>query len=390
MTENLNRSQSTKPRFGAARDGRPVLVVGPFPPPVTGFREITRALAARLEAGPGVGSVNTASKQKSAALRHLSQILRNLWAGWRILRAPSQGYGVISLGCNGSWGLLYTLFHAVLARSTGLNVTLHHHSYAYIDRHMRLMAWLCRIGGPRLTHVFLAPTMAAAFTGLYGAGLTTAVLPNAIFVSAGGEKPPVPTAEGRAITLGLLSNLDAAKGLHDFVATARLLHKGASASRVRMVLAGPIRDESDKHLVTTAQSEGVLTWLGPLYGADKRRFFDDLDIFLFATRYRHEAQPTVIYEALASGVAVIAYDRGAIADQVRDCLAAVPVTEAFAPAVLGELARLTDWGPAEWERLRDRARARHAGDIAQGQRTIEALFGGQADKAENDTPERST
>lgn len=375
MTENLNRSQSTKPRFGAARDGRPVLVVGPFPPPVTGFREITRALAARLEAGPGVGSVNTASKHKSAALRHLSQILRNLWAGWRILRAPSRGYGVISLGCNGSWGLLYTLFHAVLARSTGLNVTLHHHSYAYINRHMRLMAWLCRIGGPRLTHVFLAPTMAAAFTGLYGAGLTTAVLPNAIFVSAGGDKPPVPTAEGRAITLGLLSNLDAAKGLHDFVATARLLHKGASASRVRMVLAGPIRDESDKHLVTTAQSEGVLTWLGPLYGADKQRFFDELDIFLFPTRYHNEAQPTVIYEALACGVAIISFDRGAIAEQVQNCLDVVPVETDFTDKVSQHVARLLDFTASEWELLRERARTRHAEDSMRGRAAMGQLFG---------------
>lgn len=368
----------------------PVLMIGPFPPPVHGFAEITRALAAQLEASPGVMRVNTASALKPALLRHIAQILRNLRAGGQVVRAPARGQHLLSLGCNAGWGLLYTLFHAALARGAGLNVALHHHSYAYINRRTNLMAMLCRIGGPRLTHVFLAEAMRESFCALYGDGLQTAILPNAMFVPAGGEKPPAPAPGGRPITLGLLSNLDADKGLHDFVATARLLHAGASADRARMVLAGPIRSQSDRALVTQAQSEGVLTWLGPLYGADKRRFFDDLDIFLFPTRYRHEAQPTVIYEALASGVAVIAFDRGAIRDQVQDCLAAVPVTEEFAPAVLAELARLTDWGPADWERLRNRARARHAGDIAQGKRAIAALFRGQADKAENDTPERST
>lgn len=367
----------------------PVLMIGPFPPPVHGFAEITRALAAQLEASPGVMRVNTASALKPALLRHIAQILRNLRAGGQVVRAPARGQHQLSLGCNAGWGLLYTLFHAALARGAGLNVALHHHSYAYINRRTKLMALLCRIGGPRLTHVFLAEAMRESFCALYGDGLQTAILPNAIFVPAGGEKPPAPAPGGRPITLGLLSNLDADKGLHDFVATARLLHRDASANRLRMVLAGPIRSESDKELVMTAQAEGVLTWLGPLYGADKRRFFDALDIFLFPTRYRHEAQPTVIYEALASGVAVIAFDRGAIRDQVQDCLAVVPAEDDFAAAVQGALHKLLSFGPADWAQLRVSARERHARDITQGQRTIAALFGGLTTRPDNDTATRT-
>ena len=55
-----------------------------------------------------------------------------------------------------------------------------------------------------------------------------------------------------------------------------------------------------------------LEYAGPVYGADKESFYASIDLFIFPTRYRHEAEPLVVLEALAHGRPVIAFGRGCI------------------------------------------------------------------------------
>lgn len=55
-----------------------------------------------------------------------------------------------------------------------------------------------------------------------------------------------------------------------------------------------------------------------MYDENKARFFNDIDVFVFLTTYLNEAQPTVLFEAMAHGIPVISYDRGCIRSQVAD------------------------------------------------------------------------
>jgi glycosyltransferase involved in cell wall biosynthesis len=71
-----------------------------------------------------------------------------------------------------------------------------------------------------------------------------------------------------------------------------------------------------------AINEGVannprLDYVGPIYGDAKDTFFSDLDVFIFPTGYFNEAQPIVLYEAVAAGALVISVDRGAIREQIQ-------------------------------------------------------------------------
>ena len=52
----------------------------------------------------------------------------------------------------------------------------------------------------------------------------------------------------------------------------------------------------------------------------KAKFFRDTDIVLFPSSYANEAQPMVIFEALANGVPVLATTVGYIAEQLTGTL----------------------------------------------------------------------
>lgn len=265
--------------------------------------------------------------------------------------------------------------HVLSARGAGQPVCLHHHTYGYIIERSLLMRLICAAAGPRLTHVFLSTTMRDDFAEQYTLKTTSAVIPNAMFVPEQDHKPRSFTGawEDRRLQVGLISNLDAAKGLHDFIETAR--HAKRANLAVDMILAGPIKNSDDKALVAQAQQEGSVRWLGPLYGEDKLHFYAGLDLFLFPTRYRYEAQPTVIYEAFAHGVPVVAFERGCIRAQVGDCLRVIKAAQDFPKAatqIISELIALPD---EDWSTLRQQTRVRLRSHTEAGERTLIELFG---------------
>lgn len=344
-----------------------VLVVAPFPPPVHGFAVIMAALADEIEHKVSLGRVDLSADRGGRVATHLAQAGRCLAACLRIARPRNRG-AIAAIGVNGGLGQLYTIALAATARLFRRSVILHHHSYFYINRPSRLMATLVRVAGPQAVHVFLSEAMARAFRARYAAPIRQDVLNNALFVP---PRPQRPREDG-PLRIGLLSNLSREKGLHDFLALARRLHEAGSP--VECLLAGPARLDSDRKLIEEAQQRGELLWRGPLYGAQKDDFFDEIDLFVFPTRYEFEAQPTVIYEAFAAGVPVIARQRGTIAEQVRACLSSIPPDEDFTTLAAAQISALAT-GPADGvQALSDMARAYHATDADEGRATIERLF----------------
>jgi glycosyltransferase involved in cell wall biosynthesis len=72
--------------------------------------------------------------------------------------------------------------------------------------------------------------------------------------------------------------------------------------------------------VKEAGLQGVVEYLGPLYGGDKERIFSSVDIFAFPTYYPNEAFPLVLLEAMSQGLPVVSTMEGAIPDIVQDNL----------------------------------------------------------------------
>ncbi|MDI4238197.1 glycosyltransferase [Bradyrhizobium sp. Arg237L] len=154
--------------------------------------------------------------------------------------------------------------------------------------------------------------MSTKFASAYGIQPRACVVSNSAFVSPEAEFE-VPAGP---LTIGLLSNLTKEKGLHTFLELVRILR--ADGFPARAILAGPVESDLDRNLVDAASDDmnEILEYRGPLYGSSKETFYRDIDVFVFPTEYSHEAEPTVVFEALAAGALLIAFDRGCITSQV--------------------------------------------------------------------------
>ena len=230
-------------------------------------------------------------------------------------------------------GTLVTIALTGLARLRGVPVTLHHHSFAYLDRRWRSMALLARVAGPATEHVVLCPAMARGLHGLYGVQRTR-VLGNAAFVA-----PPAgsPEACDRPLTLGFVGALSREKGLDAFLKLAR-----RTAPDVRALVAGPKVDGDAEVLLAAASRELGDGLIRRAASDDRDALFAGIDVLVLPSRYRHEAQPLVVLEALARGIPVIAAGRGCLPGMARPCALTVwPRGAAFAPAAERALARLT-------------------------------------------------
>jgi glycosyltransferase involved in cell wall biosynthesis len=170
------------------------------------------------------------------------------------------------------------------------------------------MVLLVKAAGPKATHVLLCDDMRDRFVELYGRSLKVVVVSNAtnVAVPSGAASP-----RARLKTIGFISNLTRHKGVLEFLDLAELICR--ECPDLRALLAGPVKDASLARLINERlQLSPSITYLGPVYGEEKSRFYSRVDVFVFPTRYGNEAEPRVINEALAHGVAVIARNRGCI------------------------------------------------------------------------------
>ncbi|KRQ01519.1 hypothetical protein AOQ72_08620 [Bradyrhizobium yuanmingense] len=270
--------------------------------------------------------------------------------------------------CQSDFGLVYTIYLLAVARMFGYPTYLHHHNFGYINDRRRLMDAALVAGGPEVAHIFLCDYMLRRFGETYKSPKRSLVISNAAFV------PPQPSQavppESGALRIGLLSNLNREKGLYLFFDLLRAAHDQGLNLQGR--LAGPVRDPDDRRALEAAQNElgDRLLYAGPLYGQKKTQFYESIDVFVFPTLYRNEAQPTVVYEALAAGNLIVAHERGCIASQVQSDGLVIPGDQPFVLNALSWLRHLKAKGNTD-SRIsialrssetytRERAKARNA------------------------------
>ena len=129
------------------------------------------------------------------------------------------------------------------------------------------------------------------------------------------------------------------KAFFHFLDLARKSH--INRLEINFVLAGPIDDPDDLIKVNEYSNDlPNIEYLGPLYGRDKNNFYKKLDAFIFPTEYKNEAQPIVLYEAMAASVPIISIQRGCISDQVGNHYKVFSTLEEFNTEIISCLSQL--------------------------------------------------
>lgn len=298
---------------GTRRGTRRLVSLGPRTPPFHGAAVVNEAMTEQFrQRGWDVRAVDTSASGAGRVTYHPWRALAHLRGCGHLVRArfaaPGSALYVTAAGGAGAW---YQAPVVALARALRLRVVVHHHSYAYLARRSASMAALWRLSGPRSRHVALCHDMASRLRALYRPDRHVVVCSNAAFVRADGGRPQRTT---RRVALGHLSNLSLDKGLDD-VATAfeALVRAGQD---VELHLAGPTSDAAAERVVrglTDGPSGSRVQYHGPLDRHEVPGFLRGLDVFVFPSRYRNEAEPLVVLEALAADVPAVTSSAGCLA-----------------------------------------------------------------------------
>lgn len=321
-----------------------VVAVGPLPPPLHGAARVTSAAVELLRrAGVGVAMYDT-GVQHTGARYHLARVAAHGKAAVRV--AFGRRVHAVYIGGAGGAGLWYQLVVAAAARLRGVPVVFHHHSSQYLNKRNAAMGLLCAVGRRGTTHVTLTASMSRGLRAGYPRAERVVQLSNAAFLDVA-DALPIVTRRGVPI-VGQVSNLSRAKGLVEVLDTFTQLRERGTDVELR--LAGPVADAEDRRLIEAAiaRDPARVTYAGPLSPSEVPAFLAGLDLFLFPSRYRHEAEPLVVLEAAREGVPTLAYPVGGL----PEVLAAtggtvVPVDSSFADAVQVAITELLAARPGE-------------------------------------------
>ena len=293
---------------------RRVVAIGPFPPAVTGAAKNTAIICSDLE---GRGAVTYRLQTNSARGRDEHVRTVGLYArktlgfvsnmgGIMSRRLSFPAGGSVYLVPDGGLGVAFSAAYARVASARSLRLIVHHRNYSHIRDQSRMMAQLVRAAPDRTLHVFLDPVMERRFRAVYPAVVKSTYVPNAATCDVEISGDSFELAGSRPISVGFLSNLVEDKGF-DVVADALVILARRLGPKARFLLAGrPVGPGNLARLTELRAALGdQLCYQGEVFGDSKVEFFRSCDIFVFPTRYSQEAQPNVLYEAMAGGSLIV-------------------------------------------------------------------------------------
>jgi len=292
---------------------RCVSFVGPLPPPVNGFSSVCAMMLERLRSRMPVEVFNRAPNLRTRAFGILRQLANPARFFGLCLRRRE---AVLYLALSGGRGQLVDLIYVLISKLFRRSIFVHHHSFVYINSPSRLNRCFFALVRDAV-HIVLSPNMGESLTRVYGLNPgAVRVVSNAAFYDADDDQVHAAGDDSAPLQLGFLSNITFEKGIVEFFGILERLKKSGVPYRAQ--IAGPLAPDARQTFDELLETAHDAEYLGAVYGAEKERFYRQLDVFLFPTNYANEAEPLVIYEAMRQGVHVIACDRGSIAEMLRN------------------------------------------------------------------------
>lgn len=290
-----------------------VLIVGALPPPVSGMVMINKKMSLILNKKTKVYEINIRPKIKFKSVNFIIKIFNALHKSfWAI--GSYKKWDVLYVGLSGGLGQIYDSTFILIARLFKKRIFLHHHSFAYINKYKIHFRILCMIAGSKCTHITLSEGMSTKLMSKYYLIKDTRVVSNSAFIDSQELNNNVLVDN---LKVGFLSNISFDKGIKLFFdAIEKLISEGIS---VNVKIAGPFEDKKvEKFVLNKLKKHSNIEYLGPIYEENKKSFFNDINILMFPTQYKNEAEPLTIHECFSYGIPVISLNRGCIREIMSD------------------------------------------------------------------------
>ncbi|MCP4991892.1 MAG: glycosyltransferase family 4 protein [Colwellia sp.] len=306
-----------------------VVVLSALPPPMGGAAKNTKIIADALKSKIQTDIINTSVGNLAhdrSLTYHLRRISKTLSCVYKLLRLSKTNKKTLYIVPDGGLGMIYTLMYFIAARLCNYNVFLHHRTFLYIDKYSSLMFLAKKILQGKESHIFLSPGMLKKYELQYGVIGSKFISDNSRYVIPDSQSFDIPNK----LILGHLSNLCDEKGFYEVIETFEKL--ADKNPEVYLKIAGkPLNEEVQLRLSLLIEQWGDrIEHLGHIDGKEKDKFYQSLDVFLFPTKFKQEAQPNVIYEAMAKGCACASWGRACVPEMYTSAVGiVVPVNEDF-------------------------------------------------------------
>ncbi len=296
-----------------SKSNKTVCIVGVFPPPLHGLAHVNEAMKNLIV------NIDPESSIFDLSSRSISRNISNISIRFfkfliiypkYLLFSFFKTYHTLYIGLSGGFGLLYDLLILLMARITGQNIFIHHHTFSHIHKFKLLTYLVIQSAGKNATHIVLCSLMKEKLVA-YRNSISCIILSNAAFLT----NNSVETSTIRRLkTIGFLGNISMQKGIKIFF---NVLEELNIQRPINGIIAGPFQDsKSEIFTKNKLINNSYISYLGPVYNDDKKKFFNTIDVLLMPS-ILEEAEPLVIHEAMSFGIPVIAYNKGCIAEIVK-------------------------------------------------------------------------
>jgi len=289
-----------------------VIVISQLPPPVHGSSIMTQNLVEQLEeSGVAVTMVERKFSRSIAEVGRFS--IRKVWQAIKLLidvRGTVRNFPdapIVFFVTNRSFSLIVDWILSEYLRLARAKIFGYVHTLGWSDgaQQRSLYSFVARrLLGSCETLVTLGDWMTADLSSLIAADQQVKVIANAV----PDPGPLQPTTSDRPVVL-FLGNFIEAKGVRDFISLARAF---PNSSADFLAVGAP--ESRAQFAQLNANVPPNLTMLPGVYGDEKTAILRGCDVLVVPSRYKYEAQPLVIVEALSYGIPVVAYSVGGIPD----------------------------------------------------------------------------
>ena len=341
-TEVMNKPRSRKN----------VVVIASLPPPTGGASKNSRIIIEELRKKNVTLRVVRVNAQEitahaSGLLYHAKRMLiftSNIPLLFVNLKSQSNVYLVL----DGGKGIWYNLIYMVIiVLKSPDNIFIHHRGLLHLETYNLAMSLMLKIGSLKIANIFLEKHMKTQFENMYAKKIPHYIVRNAATCDV------QPNLRGsfpfsRTVHVGYLSNLNSDKG---FDVICKVFPRLARIHPdIEFLIGGvPTNQLSKNMLLELSEQLGErLYYAGEIHGDDKIQFFRNTDIFVFPTKFPQEAQPNVLYEAMASGCIIVATNHACIPFMLDDAphrlvgLKELNVENKFVDAIEMEIAEIGD------------------------------------------------